>query len=161
MKWITIDGFENYEVSENGDIRNVTSGRILKHEVTNKGYHRVCLCQNGVPQKFRVHRLVLAAFAPVEGMEQLQVNHKDENKDNNNIDNLEWCTAEYNNNYGTRNKRIRKPVEQYDMNGKLIAIYESQGAAARELGIQQSTISAAMHGKCKTAGGYTWKFVVM
>ena len=103
-------------------------GRILKPCTTKDGYLLVNLCKNGKVKSFLVHRLVAEAF--IDNTDNLpQVNHKDENKLNNNVDNLEWCDAQYNSNYGTRTERLSKSkingkcskiVLQYDLNGNFI-----------------------------------------
>ena len=157
--WIKIENYENYEVNEFGEVRNSNTGRILKHLISKKGYHRVDLCKNGEVRGFRVHRLVLMAFAPIENPEQWQVNHKDEDKSNNCLSNLEWCDAKYNNNYGTRNARIRKPINQYDEDFNLIETYESCTSAAAVTGISCGSISRAANRQKKAAGGYKWRYV--
>ena len=117
--WKAIPDYEEYyEVSNTGKIRSVTRtiiykngavhnliGKELKQDIEkNQGYYRICLNKNGIKKTFKVHRLVALAFIP--NPDNLPfVNHKDENKLNNNINNLEWCTAEYNINYGTRTER--------------------------------------------------------
>lgn len=122
--WKSILGYEGlYEVSNLGRVRSldrrvsytngqvhIHKGRILKPGVSN-GYMQVHLCNNGSMKQPLVHRLVAEAFIP--NPDNLpQVNHKDENPSNNNVDNLEWCTSEYNINYGTRtNKSIESHIE--------------------------------------------------
>ena len=89
--WKTIKGHPNYAVNEKGDVKNIKTERILKPVFTHNGYLRVNL--NG--KLIRVHRIVALAFIPTEN-EFLQINHKDGNKQNNNVNNLEWCTASEN-----------------------------------------------------------------
>lgn len=100
-EWRQIPGYEGlYEVSSYGRVRNSKTYRILKHWTT-FGYLMVGLSGR---KKFYVHRLVAETFIP--NIEKLpQVNHKDEDKTNNRVDNLEWCTAKYNINYGSRTER--------------------------------------------------------
>lgn len=78
------------------------SKKFLKPVKNNTGYSIVCLHKDGEHKNYYIHRLVAEAYIP--NPDNLpQVNHKDENKENNSLQNLEWCTHEYNNNYGSRN----------------------------------------------------------
>ncbi len=92
--WKPITGFPNYQVSKQGFIRNVKTRRILKTNLTS-GYPSVTLCHEGKKKNVKIHRLVALAFLPlIEGKNV--VNHKDHNKTNNHITNLEWCTHQEN-----------------------------------------------------------------
>lgn len=105
--WRIVENYTNYEVSDFGEVRVINSGRILKKSVDSRGYYKVTLTNKNSRKSFFVHRLVAIAFIEnVYGYNQ--VNHIDENKQNNNVSNLEWCSIEYNCNYGTRNERISK-----------------------------------------------------
>ena len=107
--WKDISGFEGvYEISSYGRVRSVKSGKILSTSKCGgcRGYLSVCLSKNGKRYGKLVHRLVAEAFIPVvEGLSE--VNHKDEDKTNNRVENLEWCDHKYNMNYGTRNIRSK------------------------------------------------------
>ena len=122
-KWKDIHGYEGvYQVSNLGKVKRLTyetrnpspraNGSILKFKEhllklrkTTDGYLSVMLYKNGKPTDYKVHRLVATAF--VFNPDNLpEVNHKDENKENNHSDNLEWCDHLYNSNYGTRGERI-------------------------------------------------------
>lgn len=109
--WKDIVGYEGkYQVSNLGRVKSLNykqtnSERILKENTDKKGYKRAHLFKNGKGVHISIHRLVAEAFIPNPN-NYPQVNHKDENKANNNMENLEWCTNEYNHNYGTRNKRM-------------------------------------------------------
>jgi len=156
VKMAPIDGFDGYYISDHGDVWSARqSGRWLKPSLSNNGYHTVGLRKNEVRVRVLVHRLVALAFIP-NPRNLPQVNHKDECKTNNVIDNLEWCTARYNSNYGTRNKRIRKPVINMDTHEK----YESTTAAANATGISESAICEVCNHKPKrhTAGGFRWAY---
>lgn len=89
------------------------------------------------------------------------MNHKDENKLNNCVSNLEWCTNLYNHNYGTINERISqsqsKPVLQYDLNGNLIKEWKSINECGRN-GFNQGDICKCCNGKRKTAKGFIWVY---
>lgn len=107
--WKEIPGFEGaYQISSLGRInskpRNGTKGGMLVGRLSQFGYHVVLLRLRGVRSYIFVHRLVAQAFIP-NPKNYPQVNHKDENKLNNCVDNLEWCTAKYNMNYGTIQSR--------------------------------------------------------
>ena len=112
--WKDIEGYEGlYQVSNKGRIKSLNridsrghkvNEKILSSKPNNKGYLRVHLYKNGKRKPFSVHRLVAIAFIPNPN-NLLEVNHKDENKENNTVDNLEWCDRKYNANYGGRNER--------------------------------------------------------
>lgn len=104
-EWKPVVGYEGlYEISNNGEILSKTRRKILKQN-NSKGYNRVILSKDGKPQHFLVHRLVAIAFLP-NPHNLPQINHKDENKLNNNVENLEWCDAKYNINYGNHNQKL-------------------------------------------------------
>ena len=108
-----------------------------------------------------MHRLVAKAY--ISNPDNLpQINHKDENIRNNCVNNLEWCTAKYNCNYGTRNSRRAesqsKEVSQYSKDGKLIATYKSTKIASENTGIGRFNIINVCNNNHKTAGGYVWKY---
>ena len=107
-EWKDIEGYENeYQVSNLGKVKSLKSNIIMKQNL-NKKYNRysIMLWKNGKSKRFWVARLVAKAFVFNPNPDIFtQVNHKDENKTNNNSDNLEWCTVAYNNTYGTRLQR--------------------------------------------------------
>ena len=106
MNWKIIEGFTDYKVNENGEVYSIKRNKILK-QYEKKNYLGVYLYQDN-KRKFRLaHRLVANAFIPNPN-NLPQINHKDENSKNNNVENLEWCTQKYNNNYGTYKERLRK-----------------------------------------------------
>ena len=160
--WKDVKGFEGrYLVSNTGKIYSILAKRILKTCISNKGYELACLRnEKGYRKQYTVHRLVAMSFLDNPNNYPI-INHKDENKLNNNIDNLEWCTIDYNNNYGTRTQRTRKKICQYDTNYKLIKIWDGIRVASRELNIPSQQISQC----CKksqyrhTAGGYIWEYL--
>jgi HNH endonuclease family protein len=166
-KPITCTDNVKYEVSSEGKVRILKTGRILKPCYNTKGYARVDLtsANNDKTKKTRklVHRLVAQAFIPNNDQSKTLINHKDENPRNNSVANLEWCTHKYNANYGTRNERVgkskSKPIQQLDMKtGLIIATYPSLTEAGLSIGIYKGNISRVAKGKRKTAGGYGWKY---
>lgn len=126
------------------------------------GYLKFGFAYKGKKYYFKIHQIVAKTFIP--NPDNLpEVNHKDENKENNCVDNLEWCTHVYNCNYGTRNKRaaekIIKRVACYK-NGKLVKIYPSI-ISVEEDGFSRSCVSKVCAGKQDThpRGVYTWRFI--
>lgn len=103
--WKPIPGFNGYFVNEYGEVYSEKSHKLLKPYISHSGYAQYGLMKDGAQRTCRASRLVAAAFIPNPN-NYPQVNHKDENKLNNNVDNLEWCTAKYNSNYGTRTLRV-------------------------------------------------------
>lgn len=161
--WKDIDGFEGlYQVSNYGRIkslpRNTTRGVILKPHKNTQGYLQVHLYKDGKGKDYTIHRLVALYFIPNNDLFKTQINHKDENKENNNVDNLEWCDAVYNTNYGNRNKKISKEVNQYSLDGVLIKTWKSTREIERELGYYCSAISECCNGKRKTVYGFRWEY---
>ena len=152
-----------YEVSSEGRVRNVKTGKILKPKNNRRGYLFVGLHKNGAVKNRYIHRLVAQAFIPNNDQSNTLINHKDENPRNNSVANLEWCTYKYNANYGTRNERMAKskskPILQFDLEtGLIIATYPSATEASLSTGIKHCNISSVARGKRKTAGGYGWKY---
>lgn len=161
--WRPIKGFETlYEVSNKGRIRSLCGRygnlRIVKLGHGSRGYMNVCLCDHGKQTTRNVHRIVAETFIP--NPDNLPcVNHKDEDKTNNDVSNLEWCSYYYNNTYGDRLTKSAikrgKPVKCVETG----ETYASGRAAQRATGIKQGDISNCCNGKRITAGGFHWEFV--
>lgn len=152
-------GYEGlYEVSNEGNIRNKNTGRILKPNKIHKGYLQVILCKDGERKPALVHRLVAQAFIPNPN-HYPQVNHIDENKSNNNVENLEWCINQYNIRYSAYKKN--KPVNQYALDGRLLNTYKSIKEASEKTGIDNGDISNCCRNKRGriSAGNFIWKYV--
>ncbi len=126
----------------------------------NEGYMQVNLFKDKKCKTFQVHRLVATAFIPTLN-KRLQINHKDSNKSNNNVDNLEWCTPSQNQIHayqkGLRKDNFKK-IEQYTLDGKFIKLWVGIQNAGRKTGIEYTNIIACLKGRTKTAGGYIWKY---
>ena len=154
-EWRDIKGYEgDYQVSSYGRIRSLKhgEGRILHPGVDNKGYMVARLRKKGVQKTFKVHRLVAKTF--LENPNNYPcINHKDEDKQNNDVKNLEWCTYKYNNTYGTRLKKI---AGKNSVKVKCITtgeIFEAVKNARDKYNIKgMSTISECCTGKRKSAG---------
>ena len=152
-----------YQISTLGRVKRITSDgeRIIK-PFRKHGYLYVGLCKNGKQKHFRLNRLVAEAFIP--NPDNLPaVNHKDEDKTNNQVNNLEWCTPKYNTNYGTRNQKISKAVSKavigYDDQG-YEEYFNSMTEASNYIGVSSpSHIGDCCRGKRKTSGGLKWRFV--
>lgn len=161
--WKPIPNFEDlYEISNTGEVRSINprykNKSILKQSLNNKGYKTVCLCRKSVQKTFNVHRLVALVFIPNPNNFPC-VNHKDEDKTNNNADNLEWCSYYYNNVYG---HRLTKSSLKQSVPIRCIEtgiIYSSAYAAQQKTDIKQSGIWRCCHGQRKTAGGFHWELV--
>lgn len=175
--WKNIKDYEGlYQISNLGRVKSLE--RVVKHSrygerhinerildgSLNKddGYIRANLSKNGNRERPLVHCLVAEAFIP--NPDNLpEVNHKDEDKTNNVVSNLEWCDPNYNNNYGSRNERIRKallkPVQQYTKDGqRFIKEYPSAHEAASQNGITKDNIRKCCKGVRKSAGGFKWEY---
>lgn len=151
--WKEIQGFEGeYAISNKGNVRNIRTGRILGGGYDSMGYKQIKL----KGKKYLIHSLVALAFIP-NPYNLPYINHKNEIKDDNEVSNLEWCTASYNTNYSIH-KRYRK-VRQLTKDGKLIRIWESSWQINRETGYDASSIIKCCRGKYKQAYGYRWQYV--
>lgn len=169
--WKDIIGFEGqYQVSNLGNVKSLARTilysdghkqhvreRILKASLNKYGYLHLNLYTADKKQiKKLVNRLVAEAFIPNPN-NLPQVNHKDENKTNNNVENLEWCDGLYNLSYGKATNKP-KPVLQYTLDGELIAEHESINAAAIAVDGNVGGIHHCCTGKYKVAYGYVFKF---
>ena len=174
--WCDVKGYEGlYQVSNWGRVKSLGNGcsnnskeRILKNIANGLGYLLVHLFKGGECKGYTVHRLVLSTFNPVDGMDELEVNHINEKKDDNRLKNLEWCDRSYNNNYGTRNAKASEkmtngklsiPIVQLTPEGKYIRSYKSSHDAQRLGGFTQQAINACCKGKLKTHGNYKWMYL--
>ena len=168
-----IAGYEGmYQVSNEGRVKSLNYNhtgkeKLLKPAANTKGYLLVDLYKDGKMKSHRVHRLVASAF--IDNTDNLhQVNHRDEDKTNNCVENLEWCTNEYNHNYGTRNQRVAEansiPVDMLIKDGEFIRQFPSSREAERWLRISgypsasHSHIIQCCKGNRNTAYGFKWKY---
>ena len=171
--WKDISGYEGlYQVSNLGRVKSLENRsnhkkeKILASHIRNQ-YYGVTLYKDSHYKNYTIHRLVAEAFIP--NPDNLpEVNHKDENKLNNYVDNLEWCNKKYNINYGhgAVNRQIQNRERGLSMGKKVLCvetgvIYSSIIEAYRQTGIGQKEIINVCKGKphYKTAGGYHWKYV--
>lgn len=164
--WRDIEGFEGiYQVSNLGRVRGLdriveqTNGKqkrykekIKKQSITNDGYMYVSLCS----KRYLVHRLVAETFLP--NTDNLpEVNHIDENKTNNKVDNLEWCDRRYNLIYSN----LTKPVNQYTLSGEFVRRWDSMLEIQKTLGFFESCINVCVRHKQHhhSAYGFKWFYV--
>ena len=166
--WKDIPGYEGlYKVSNTGKVKSMNYRhsdvpRILATVDNGYGYYIVILYLNSVRKSASVHRLVWTAFnGPIP--EGLQINHLNENKADNRLENLSLCTPKENTNYGTRNKRASekhcKRIQMLDKNNNTLKTFNSLTEAARFLNKKSyGNISHCLHGKSKSAYEYKWKF---
>lgn len=172
--WKDIPNYEGfYQVSNYGRVKSLS--RIINHKSTGKviskekilkphthyGYKNVLLSKNNEKKYKKIHRLVAETFIPNPN-NLPYINHKNENRSDNRVENLEWCDSKYNNNYGNRNKKIgvanSKKVKQYDLKGNYIKTWSSIMQVERTLKIKNSNIVKNCKGRSNKAGGYIWKY---
>lgn len=168
--WADIIGYEGlYKISSMGRVMslhykksNKETDVILKPIKERGGYLTVILSKNTVHKRFKIHRLVAKSFIPNPNNYPI-VNHKDENPQNNNVNNLEWCTAAYNTNYG--NSRLKRSISrgrrvaQLDNEGNVIRIFPSGRCAANSFGLANTNLFSVLSGKQKSFGGYKWRYI--
>jgi len=169
-EWRDVVGYEGYyQVSSNGKVKSlsrklgnnhVTKDIVMKPVIDKYGYKRLGLYKNNKLTNALVHRLVATAFVDNNENKNI-VNHKDENKTNNNIDNLEWVTVKENNNYGTRIERIsnsNKNKIKVIYRDNTYEIWDSAIDFAKEFGILQSNIIHCLKGRQKTYHGLRFEY---
>ena len=155
-EWRDIKGYEGkYMVSNLGRVKSLNYSNTGKEGILNardngKGYLRVILWKDGKDKKYRINRLVAQAFIP--NPDNLpEVNHKDEDKTNNRVENLEWCSRQYNVEYSQG-----KAVIGINKVSGLIVEFPSAREAERQIGINSRNICACLKGRQKSTGGYYW-----
>lgn len=175
MSWKQLKNNSYYSINEEGVVKRNAYKRvdklgritqikemILKQYIDKDGYKRVTICTGYEKPKYcLVHRLLAEAFIPNPNNYPI-INHKDENTLNNKLDNLEWCTVSYNNNYGGRQERVRKTQGRkiIGTNEEETLIFNSANEASIYItGKKTSNISECANGKYKQMYGYKWRWV--
>lgn len=175
-QWREIKGYEGkYIISNYGEVislprykqnnsklQYVEPKEIIRYVNKRNGYVYVQLWNNATYRSIRLHKLVAQTFIPNKD-NKLQINHKDGNKQNNKMDNLEWCTNKENiihaHKMGLANNNNQKiKVNQYDLKGNFIRSFNSILDASKETRVSMGNISLCINNKRKTAGGYIWKY---
>jgi len=154
-EWRDIPGYPNYSISSFGRVWSVNCNRVLKPLIS-MGYEHVCLCNNAVCIRTKVHRLVAIAFIP-HRFGANNVNHLDGDKRNNYFENLEWCTSSENNKhaYSTGLKiPFRKPVRIIETD----EVFESLTACAKAINGNKENIWACLSGRNRTHHGFTFEY---
>lgn len=158
--WKDIQGYEGlYQVSNLGNVKSLRRNLILKlSKNRNNGYSQVSLHKNGVQTTLLVHRLVGMCF--IKNPKNLpQINHKNEIKTDNRVENLEWCDNRYNCNYGSKNDNLKKKTNQYTKSGELVKTWSSLSEIQRKLGFNQPNLSNCCNGYLPQAYGFIWRYV--
>ena len=164
--WKDIEGYEGlYQISNYGNVKSLNyKGHMSEHLLSKLPgeYKRVILYKNKCKKTIAIHRLVAQAFIPNPN-NYPQVNHKDENKHNNCVNNLEWCTHKQNMNYGSKQdkeskRKTKYHVLQYDLQGNLIKKWFNLREIILNTNYKRITIMYCCRGKLKTAYGYAWKY---
>ena len=170
--WKDVKDFEGlYEISSHGEVYSHISNKILKLNNQIKGYLAIDLWKNKKRYRRRIHRLVAEVFIP-NPENKPEVNHKDCNTSNNNLENLEWVTTAENQIYASKLGRkshllgvngkynkLHKIVEQLDLySDNIINIYNGTNEAYRKTNINQGNIASCCRGERNHAGGYRWRY---
>ena len=161
--WKDVTNYEGiYQVSNTGKVKRILPNgkeRLLRGKKDKDGYTEIILSKKQKKAYFRLHRLVAKAFIP-NPENKPEVNHKDKNKQNNSVCNLEWATTVENirHSFALGRKVSTTPVLQFSANGELLAYFDSIKEAAQTANVKQSNISACCNSRLKTVGGYIWRY---
>lgn len=159
-KFCIIENFNNYAISNFGRIKNVKNGKILTPMKNEYGYLQYTFCQNKIKKTFRIHRLVALYFIE-NPQNKPYVNHIDGDKTNNNVSNLEWCTAKENDEHARRTglKVQEKPIVAINVITDERICFKSVRECGGILGINAGTIVKILKGKRNKAHGYTFEYL--
>ena len=153
-----IPGYEGlYAATSCGKVYSYRAKKFLKPTKNKDGYLRVGLCKDKKRKWYYIHRLIAEVYLP-NPENLLFVNHKDEDKSNNCVNNLEWISHKDNCNFGTRNERIAKACRKKVICLETNEIFNSVTEAAKSVNIDQSSISNCLAGRYKTSASYHWRY---
>lgn len=155
-----IDGFSNYMACGEGYLINRSTGKELRGCKTKSGYLHTSIISDSGPSKFvYIHRVIAEAFLPKQKSGHLEVNHKDGDKTNNNVKNLEWVTSRENKIHAvsTGLRKVRRVSATHMETGEKL-YFESTRKAAEHFGISASHICMCCKGRRPYANGYFWKY---
>lgn len=159
--WKQVEGYEDrYLVSSLGNVYSLKRNKLMKPKVDKYGYLCMRLFDGDSKKDWTVHRLVAINFIPNPENYPV-VNHKNEDKQDNRVENLEWCSIKYNTNYGTGIQRCAKarskPILKADKFGNPICVY-MDSESIRQSGYKRENIQTCARGITKTAYGYHWYY---
>lgn len=159
--WKTVERCHRIEVNEHGEVRYRDTGKAASTSIAATGYVQVGVWYKGKAWTFNVHRLVAEAFIPNPG-NLPQINHKDENRANCSVENLEWCSAKYNCSYGRHIEKLRqhgcKPVIAIDKETGAETEFYSAAEAGRRLACDPDNITRVLRGLRRSTAGYYWRY---
>lgn len=156
-EWLVIPGFPRYMISNFGRVWSTIREQFLKPHPDKDGYLYVMLYNNGIGTNKWIHRLIAENFIPVETGRD-QVNHDDGNKQNNSIDNLEWCTLTENRRHAFRTGLQHSPSARCVKIIETGEVFDSLVDCARSINGNRSCISMCLSGIHKTHKGYTFEY---
>lgn len=171
--WKDIKGHEGiYQISNLGNVKSLErllwnghtyytyKERLLKKSINHNGYYTVRLSKNGKGKNYLLHRLLAMHFIPNPNNYPI-INHKDGNKLNNNLDNLEWCTYKYNNHHAVKEglNNVAKKIKAINIETGEELCFNSARDADKILNVGYKNISACLNGRQHTCGGYKWMFL--
>lgn len=159
--WKDIKGYEGlYQVSNLGRVRSIKRNIIMKQKKNKRnGYLQITLHKNCLGKTFNSHKLVALAFIKNPKPEQYnQVNHINEIKTDNRIENIMWCDNKFNCNWGNKTETVKKAIEQFTRSGQFIKRWNSLTEVEEKLGYRKSNISACANGKLPHAYNFLWSF---
>lgn len=160
-KYCVINGFDNYAISNYGNIKNVKNNKVLTPRISENGYKEYVFCQNGIRKNFKIHRLVALYFIDNPDKKPY-VNHIDGDKLNNNVSNLEWCTAKENDEHARKTglKDGNKPIVATNVITNESIVFNSVSEASGILGINKGTIHKVLQKKRNKTHNYFFEYLI-
>ena len=160
--WKPIDGWPDYQVSNQGrfkSFKQCADGKLLTPYLNKYGYLTIHLRDKNRSKVLQCHRLVMLAFEPIPNPETMEVNHKNENKQDNRLSNLEWTTHLENVRYGTGTTRMAMAQRKKILCVELNTVFDSVKEASEKMCVNYGNLTSCCSGKLKTVGGYHWKYI--